>query len=51
MTSSTLETETMEVSLEAVMDANGELSSPIIQEEQVRLVDSTSTDEDSILIR
>jgi hypothetical protein len=39
MTSSTPEPETMEVSLEAVVDANGELSSPIIQEEQVRLVD------------
>jgi hypothetical protein len=31
----------MEVSLEAVMDANnGELTSPIIQEEQVRLIDT-----------
>jgi hypothetical protein len=34
-TSTTLEAETMEVSLEGVMDANGELSTPIVQEEQV----------------
>jgi hypothetical protein len=36
MTTTTLEPETMEASLEAVMDTNGELSTPIIQEEQVR---------------
>lgn len=39
MTTNKLEPETLAVSLEAVLDVNGELSTPIIHEEQVRLIE------------